>query len=260
VTLTNTSAGTTEVGAAFRASDASGSEVPTSVRNGTLEVGSAGVPPSPPEGNTTVKLRLDSAPYGIRLMNVSVAANGSTIVSPPSAPALGSVPVRDAAIERGGVDATNVTVRTVSTGSTVSTDAVTLLNLSFAGTVNESDLTYTVTTLTNTNGSGTGDPIDPARVSLDVTQPEPPTTVFSGPAPGISGAEGAPNDADGDGKFEDVNGDGETDFSDVLDFAFSLSSTDRLTAEQKAAFNFDGDSSGDISFSDVISLAFNLGA
>jgi hypothetical protein len=194
-------------------------------------------------------------------MNVTVTAtNGAAIVSPPSAPALGSVPLKNSEIERGGVDATNVTVRTVSTGSTVSTDAVTLLNLSFAGTVNESDLTYTVTTLTNTNGSGTGDPIDPARVSLDVTQPEPPTTVFSGPAPGISGAEGAPNDADGDGKFEDVNGDGETDFSDVLDFAFSLSSTDRLTAEQKAAFNFDGDSSGDISFSDVISLAFNLGA
>jgi hypothetical protein len=213
-----------------------------------------------PAGNTTVQLRLDSAPYGIPLMNVTVTAtNGAAIVSPPSAPALGSVPLKNSEIERGGAGAANVTVRTVSTGSTVSTDAVTLLNLSFAGTVNESDLTYTVTTLTNTNGSGTGDPIDPARVSLDVTQPDPEPTVFSGPAPGISGAEGAPNDADSDGTFEDVNGDGETDFSDVLDFAFSLSSTDRLTAEQKAAFDSDGDSSGDISFGDVISLAFNLG-
>jgi hypothetical protein len=193
------------------------------------------------------------------LLEASIAAtNGAAILEQPAAPALGDGPVPEAAVTRGGVGASNVTVRTVSTGETTTTGQVTLLSVTFGGVLERSDVTYTVSRLTNANGTGTGDAIDPARVSLSVDQSEGSDGPFDGPAPGIEEAAGPPLDADGDGKYEDVNGDGETDFADVVDFAFALGATDQLTAGQRAAFNFDGDAGDEVTFGDVVSLAFAL--
>jgi hypothetical protein len=185
------------------------------------------------------------------------ATDGATIVSRPASPALGAVPVREEALARGGVRASNVTVRTVATGETATTEPVTLLSVEFGGAVARGDVTYSVTRLTNANGTGGGDPIDPGRVSLSVDPPEGPGP-FDGPVPGVSGAAGPPLDVDDDGRYEDVNGDGTTDFADVVDLAFALGATGQLTADQRAAFDFDGDAGDEVTFDDVVALAFDL--
>jgi hypothetical protein len=67
-----------------------------------------------------------------------------------------------------------------------------------------------------------------------------------------------PRDGDGDGRCEDVNGDGETDFFDVVDLLFALESIREadLTSTQRDALDFDD--SGRVGFLDVVDLLFRL--
>jgi len=147
----------------------------------------------------------------------------------------------------GGEGDSLVTARGADLANTIgsTSDQLVLYEVTFQGTVSSDDVSLTVHDLEDNNG----DSIDTSGVTLDVQQPgEPP---FSGGVPGV-GAENAPTDIDGDGKFEDVNGDGETDFNDAVDLAFA--DTTQLSEEQAAALDFDGD--GDVDFSDAVELAF----
>lgn len=196
----------------------------------------------PPE--TSVTVQLNGAPTGLQTYNISVAGPDNTSITAVEPDAVSGNGFQ---IVDGGEGDSLVTARGADLANTIgsTSDQLVLYEVTFQGTVSSGDVSLTVHDLEDNNG----DSIDTSSVTLDVQQPG--GTPFSGGVPGV-GAENAPKDIDGDGKFEDVNGDGETDFTDAVDLAFA--DTTQLSEEQAAALDFDGD--GDVDFSDAVELAF----
>jgi PKD repeat protein len=72
--------------------------------------------------------------------------------------------------------------------------------------------------------------------------------------PAIPGSLGFPNDADDDGKYEDINGNGRKDFADVVLYFNQM--TWIAANEPVPAFDYNGN--GRIDFADVVWLFNNL--
>ena len=84
-----------------------------------------------------------------------------------------------------------------------------------------------------------------------------PTTTTPAPGPSlIPGASGLPQDLDKDGKYEDVNGNGRTDFADVVLFFNQMS----WITENEPMNAFDYNNNGRIDFADVVTLFNGLGS
>jgi len=143
----------------------------------------------------------------------------------------------------GGEGDSTVTARGVDLAESIgqSSDPVGLYEaeFEFEGTVERSDLTVTVTDLTNDNGTAMSENLLTVTTSA-APETENPVIVSPNPA----------TDPDGDGQLEDVNGDGEATFDDAITLAFNTDDA----SENRESFDFDGD--GDVDFDDAIALAF----
>ena len=66
----------------------------------------------------------------------------------------------------------------------------------------------------------------------------------------MPGGAGVPRDLNGDGRYEDVNGNGKTDFADVVLYFNQMT---WIVANEPVAF-FDYNGNGQIDFADVVAL------
>ncbi len=208
---------------------------------------------------TNVTVQLDSAPDGLRQFRVSVegpSESSITTVTP------GVLTGNAFEIVSGGEGNSTVTAQAVDLPLggeevTESTDPVKLYEVTFAESVNRSELQVEADTLTNDNDTAINESRLSVEVEIDAPQDAPQNTTnpFSAPVPGADG-QGPPTDTDDDGKLEDVNGDAESTFEDVVALAFVISQTGQLTEQQRDALNIDGE--GDVDFDDVIALAFDI--
>jgi hypothetical protein len=207
-------------------------------------------PPPVPDDNetaqtTTVTVELDSVPAGLQTFNVSVAGPSGSSITTVSAGVLSG---NFFEIVSGGEGDSTVTAGGVDLAESVgqSSDPVRLYEaeFEFADTVERSDLTVTVTDLTNDNGAAMSENL------LTVTTSAAPETEN----PVIGDNQAPATDPDGDGQLEDVNGDGEATFDDAIGLAFNTGAAS--VTENRDSFDFDGD--GDVDFDDAISLAFQV--
>jgi PKD repeat protein len=198
---------------------------------------------------TNATVRLDGAPDALRGYRVRLNATDGVIIDSVD-PVL--ITGRQFTVQDGGAGTSALTAGGVNlTGSNNFTDNRTLFRATFAGNVTRSDLETQVLDLLD----GTGNDMDPNRVSVTLSQ-ETPGASGSPFDRALSGGEAPPADADGDGKTEDIDGNGEFNFVDVITLVFALSSLTDLSQAQTAALDFSGDDAVD--FVDVITLVFEL--
>jgi len=201
--------------------------------------------PSPlvvPLGSTsTTSLYLDGLKNGISGFNVSLSLS---LVDPTV----------------GEIVGVSLPGWTMQESSTLPADTVWLTALDSNGQSNPGTSTAQIGTITirGDRGGQTSLSITQARVDDDsgnlispqiVACPVEVTASACKPLPGISSS---PRDLNGDGRYEDVNGNGHTDFNDVVLF---FNNMDWVTTDEPVSA-FDFNRNGHIDFNDVV-LLFN---
>jgi len=182
---------------------------------------------------TTVPTNVTVANGSVRTVDVAVRNSSSGVgtyaLSLSLANATGNATIANASVPNGTVESQSA--RTVVLGGTADSTApnVTVATVRLTGVeTGRVDVELTADAVTTADGAQY-DALSVANGTVEVVPSADP----------LPGNEGPPRDADGDGRFEDVNGDGTADLFDALEYFTQRDS--EVIRDNPDRFDFDGD-------------------